>query len=47
MPYLTQIRSLNHRAQRLRPRRIILVRHGESMGNVDESSYCTTPDWYV
>jgi len=30
-----------------RPRRIILVRHGESLGNVDESTYVTTPDWKV
>ncbi len=30
-----------------RPTRIILVRHGESMGNVDESAYVKTPDWKV
>lgn len=29
------------------PKRIILIRHGESLGNVDESIYCTTPDWKV
>lgn len=27
-----------------RPRRIILVRHGESLGNVDESAYTRIPD---
>ena len=26
------------------PRRIVLVRHGESYGNVDESEYTRTPD---
>lgn len=26
------------------PRRIILVRHGESQGNLDGSTYATTPD---
>lgn len=30
-----------------RPKRIILVRHGESQGNVDDSAYVTTPDWRV
>jgi len=30
-----------------RPRRIILIRHGESQGNVDESTYAFTPDWRV
>eukprot|EP00587_Corethron_hystrix_P008064 CAMPEP_0113301866 /NCGR_PEP_ID=MMETSP0010_2-20120614/2912_1 /TAXON_ID=216773 ORGANISM="Corethron hystrix, Strain 308" /NCGR_SAMPLE_ID=MMETSP0010_2 /ASSEMBLY_ACC=CAM_ASM_000155 /LENGTH=328 /DNA_ID=CAMNT_0000155551 /DNA_START=128 /DNA_END=1114 /DNA_ORIENTATION=+ /assembly_acc=CAM_ASM_000155 len=29
------------------PRRIILVRHGESLGNVDEATYVSTPDWKV
>jgi hypothetical protein len=27
--------------------RIILVRHGESLGNVDESAYATTADWKI
>ena len=30
-----------------RPQRIILVRHGESKGNVDESAYVTTADWRI
>jgi len=30
-----------------RPKRIILLRHGQSEGNVDESTYATTPDWKV
>lgn len=30
-----------------RPRRIILIRHGESQGNVNESTYAFTPDWRV
>ena len=27
--------------------RIILIRHGESLGNVDESAYVTTADWRI
>jgi len=34
-------------ASDFRPKRIILLRHGESMGNVDDSAYVTTPDWRV
>ncbi|XP_022719325.1 phosphoglycerate mutase-like protein AT74 [Durio zibethinus] len=37
----------NHNQQhrnRLLPKRIILVRHGESEGNLDTSAYSTTPD---
>lgn len=30
-----------------RPRRIILIRHAESLGNVDELVYTTTPDWKI
>ena len=30
-----------------KPHRIILVRHGESTGNVDERVYVQTPDWKV
>ncbi|KAL1530250.1 hypothetical protein AB1Y20_001165 [Prymnesium parvum] len=30
-----------------RPRRIVIVRHGQSQGNVDESTYAHTPDWTV
>ena len=29
-----------------RPRRIILLRHGQSLGNVDESAYVTTGERY-
>ncbi len=31
----------------LRPHRIILVRHGESEGNLDESIYSRTPDSHI
>jgi len=31
----------------IRPRRIILVRHGESEGNKDERTYVHTPDWKI
>lgn len=30
-----------------RPRRIILMRHGQSMGNVNEAAYVTTADWRI
>ncbi|CAM8931113.1 unnamed protein product [Rhodiola kirilowii] len=33
--------------QRLLPKRIILVRHGESQGNLDNSAYSTTPDYKI
>lgn len=29
----------------MRPKRIILIRHGESAGNADDSNYVTTPDY--
>ena len=29
------------------PRRIILMRHGESVGNIDETAYSTIPDWKI
>lgn len=29
------------------PKRIILVRHGESEGNIDGSAYSTTPDYKI
>ena len=31
----------------VRPARIILIRHGQSLGNVDESAYVGTPDWRI
>ena len=37
-----KLSSLNKRA--CLPRRILLIRHGESEGNVREDSYQTTPD---
>ncbi|XP_073309359.1 phosphoglycerate mutase-like protein AT74 [Primulina huaijiensis] len=33
--------------QRILPKRIILVRHGESEGNMDGSAYTTTPDYKI
>lgn len=29
------------------PKRIILMRHGQSLGNVDETAYGTIPDWKI
>ncbi|KAH1083598.1 hypothetical protein J1N35_023359 [Gossypium stocksii] len=39
----------NHQSSkpRLLPKRIILVRHGESEGNLDTSAYSTTPDYKI
>lgn len=33
--------------QKFLPKRIILVRHGESEGNIDGSAYSTTPDYKI
>ncbi|KAL4579870.1 hypothetical protein LXL04_016038 [Taraxacum kok-saghyz] len=33
--------------QKFLPKRIILVRHGESAGNIDGSAYTTTPDYKI
>ncbi|XP_073009618.1 phosphoglycerate mutase-like protein AT74 [Typha latifolia] len=33
--------------ERRLPKRIILVRHGESQGNLDTSAYTTTPDYRI
>ena len=30
--------------KRNRPKRIVLVRHGESVGNADKNAYASTPD---
>lgn len=29
------------------PKRILLVRHGQSLGNVNEEAYHTIPDWLI
>ncbi|KAJ8636562.1 hypothetical protein MRB53_010829 [Persea americana] len=34
-------------ANRCLPKRIILLRHGESQGNLDTSAYTTTPDYRI
>ena len=44
--YLQQIEK-RRRYLRQRPRRIILIRHGESEGNVDSTVYSRTPDHAV
>jgi len=46
---LTYLNSLTARYNKLyrRPHRIILVRHGESEGNLDESVYTRTPDAHI
>ncbi|KAG1365146.1 phosphoglycerate mutase-like protein AT74 [Cocos nucifera] len=36
-----------HNGERSLPKRIILVRHGESQGNLDTAAYTTTPDYRI
>lgn len=36
-----------HSHHKVLPKRIILVRHGESQGNRDNSAYSTTPDYKI
>ncbi|PIA39354.1 hypothetical protein AQUCO_02600067v1 [Aquilegia coerulea] len=36
-----------HNNHKTLPKRIILVRHGESQGNLDGSAYTTTPDYKI
>jgi hypothetical protein len=45
----SSIRNLHNPSIRTNklPRRIILIRHGESLGNVDYSSYASIPDWKI
>lgn len=38
---------LENRPYRRFPKRIILVRHGESLGNANEEAYSTIPDWKI
>jgi hypothetical protein len=46
---LTYLNYVDYRYKKLyqRPHRIILVRHGESEGNLDESVYRRTPDAHI
>lgn len=41
----TQEKTFHHHHKL--PKRIILVRHGESIGNLDENSYAKIPDWKI
>lgn len=43
---LYRMASTNLKRMRL-PKKIILVRHGESLGNVEEAAYCRIPDWKI
>ncbi|KAM0004757.1 putative phosphoserine phosphatase [Helianthus debilis subsp. tardiflorus] len=38
---------MSEQQQKFLPKRIILVRHGESAGNLDGSAYATTPDYKI
>jgi hypothetical protein len=46
MPQEKELKTACNKKCRL-PKRIILVRHGQSIGNVDETAYATTPDWKI
>jgi broad specificity phosphatase PhoE len=39
--------GFQHKNKLRLPKRILLVRHGESLGNVDEEAYHTIPDWLI
>ena len=39
--------SSNIRTDFKLPRRIVLIRHGESLGNVDDTAYASIPDWKI
>jgi len=39
--------SNHEKTKYLLPKRIILLRHGESLGNVDDTAYSTIPDWKI
>lgn len=43
MPHMPSFNLSNVRL----PRRIILIRHGESLGNADETAYERIPDWKI
>ena len=42
----TRYRQSSNSALHL-PKRIVLIRHGESLGNADPSAYGHTPDWEI
>lgn len=42
---LNRIMLGTHRDRLVLPKKVFLVRHGQSLGNVQEKSYETTPDW--
>lgn len=41
------MQSPGHHSRVGMPKRIILMRHGESKGNLDDSAYTTTPDYKI
>lgn len=48
-PILTSSQRLfsNHGFVNRLPKRILLIRHGESLGNFDETTYTHMPDWTI
>lgn len=46
-PKFTSQKMNNQDQHKFLPKRIILVRHGESAGNLDGSAYTTTPDYKI
>jgi len=45
--YLMRMNSSTSMKRMRLPKKIILVRHGESLGNVEESAYSRIPDWKI
>jgi hypothetical protein len=45
--FFSSTTSNHQKTKYLLPKRIILLRHGESLGNVDDTAYSTIPDWKI
>ena len=43
--YFSAATSDHEKRKYMLPKRIILLRHGESLGNIDDTAYSTIPDW--
>jgi len=45
--FFSSTATRNEKTKYLLPKRIILLRHGESLGNIDDTAYSTIPDWKI
>ena len=46
-PFLRNLSSTRSVSSISLPKRLLLVRHGQSEGNVNEDAYQTIPDWKI